>query len=124
MKTIIFLLAMIGLSANVVSAQEKTSSFKVYGKCGMCKARIEKAAKATPTSSITWDSKTQMAKVVYDPSKVSLDSVQKKIALAGHDTDKFMATDEAYNNLPGCCHYERMEMKTSSSGQQSHHHHN
>ncbi|MFA5818076.1 MAG: hypothetical protein WC854_02210 [Bacteroidales bacterium] len=27
------------------SAQQKTESFKVWGNCGMCKNRIEKAAK-------------------------------------------------------------------------------
>ncbi len=114
MKTIILLLAMIGLSAGIVSAQEKTSSFKVYGNCGMCKSRIEKAAKTAGISSIDWDTKTKIAKVVYDPSKVTLDSVQKKIALAGHDTELFMAEEKAYSSLPGCCRYERKKMTGDS----------
>lgn len=114
MKTIILLLALIGLSAGIVSAQEKTSSFKVNGNCGMCKSRIEKAAKTAGITSINWDAGTKIAKVVYDPSKVTLDSVQKKIALAGHDTELFIAGEKAYNGLPGCCRYERKKMTGDS----------
>ena len=32
----------------------------------------------------------------------------KRIALSGYDSDKFLAPDNAYNILPGCCHYDRV----------------
>jgi hypothetical protein len=36
-----------------------------------------------------------------------LETVQKAIAGAGHDTELFKAGDEMYNALPACCHYRK-----------------
>ena len=33
------------------------------------------------------------------------------IAKVEHDTDMHKATDEVYDNLPGCCKYERPKTK-------------
>ena len=33
--------------------------------------------------------------------------IQKKIAAVWVDTEKYSADDEVYNELPGCCLYER-----------------
>ncbi len=85
----------------------KTESFKVSGNCDMCKARIEKTVRAEGASNASWDARTQMLKVTYDPSRTSQDALSKKIALAGHDTEKYKAPDDVYAKLPGCCHYER-----------------
>jgi copper chaperone CopZ len=83
----------------------KTKTIKVSGNCGMCKARIEKAAKIDGVSKADWNKETKILTLVYDPSKVKSDDVQKKIASVGHDTEKFKADDKAYNALPGCCQY-------------------
>ena len=32
-----------------------------------------------------------------------------KIADIGHDTDKVKATEEQYQKLHGCCHYDRLK---------------
>jgi len=85
----------------------KTESFKVWGKCEMCKDRIEKTVKAEGVTNANWDSKTSMLTVTYDPSKTNKDALSKKLASVGHDTEKFKADDKVYNALPGCCHYER-----------------
>jgi copper chaperone CopZ len=85
----------------------KTESFKVWGKCEMCKARIEKTVKADGATSAAWDVKTQMLTVTYDPSKTNRDDLSKKLAAVGHDTEKYKAPDDVYAKLPGCCHYER-----------------
>jgi hypothetical protein len=85
----------------------KTESFKVSGKCGMCKDRIEKTAKEEGATTAAWDSKTQMLTVTFDPSKTNKDALSKKIASVGHDTEKYKAPDDVYENLPACCHYER-----------------
>ena len=82
-------------------------SFKVYGACGMCKARIEKAATIDGVTSAEWSQQTQMLTIVYDADRVSLDHVHKKIAASGHDTDKVRAEDDVYKALPACCRYER-----------------
>lgn len=85
----------------------KSETFKVFGKCDMCKARIEKTVKTDGVTEASWDVKTQMLTVTFDPSKTSKDAISKKLASVGHDTEKYKATDEAYSNLPGCCHYDR-----------------
>ena len=85
----------------------KTESFKVWGKCDMCKARIEKTVKVDGVTEASWDEKTQMLTVTFDPSKTGKDDRSKKLASVGHDTEKYKAPDDVYAKLPGCCHYER-----------------
>mgnify|MGYP003597435472 CR=1 FL=1 len=85
----------------------KTETFKVWGACGMCKTRIEKTVKTEGATAASWDSKTQLLTVTYNPAKTGKEALSKKLAAAGHDTEKFKAPDEVYNSLPGCCHYER-----------------
>lgn len=86
----------------------KTESIKVGGACDMCKARIEKAAKIEGVTKAEWNKETKILALTYNPSAVSSDEVQKKIAAAGHDTERFRADDKVYDKLPACCHYERM----------------
>lgn len=99
------------LFSSAVMAQEKSASFTVSGNCGMCKKSIEKAAKIPGVSSINWNSGKQLASVVFDSSKVSVDLIQRNIAAVGYDTEMFTAETEAYNALPGCCQYERVKPK-------------
>jgi periplasmic mercuric ion binding protein len=87
--------------------QPTTSEFKVYGECGMCKSRIEKAAKVDGVTSALWDKETKILKVEFLPSKVKVETIHKNIAKAGHDTEKMKADDATYNKLPECCKYER-----------------
>jgi len=91
------------------SVQQKTETLKVWGNCGMCRDRIESTVKAVGAASASWDSKTKLLAVSYDPSKMSLDALSKKIAAVGHDTEKYKAPDDVYAKLPGCCHYERVK---------------
>lgn len=87
---------------------QQTTSFRVEGSCGMCKSRIEESiTKLKGVHSASWDQETKMLKLEYSPSTITLDKIQKQIAKAGHDTEKFKASDEIYNNLPGCCQYRK-----------------
>jgi len=95
--------------ATIAGDTVKTESFKVWGECGMCKTRIEKTVKAEGATAASWDSKTQLLTVTYNPEKTGKEALSKKLAAAGHDTEKFKAPDEVYNSLPGCCHYERQK---------------
>jgi len=91
-----------------VMANNKTEKFKVYGNCGMCETRIEKAALGiNGVLSADWDKDTKIIKVVFDESKTDLEKIEKAIADVGHDTEKFSASNKTYDELPGCCHYER-----------------
>jgi copper chaperone CopZ len=117
MKTVKFFIALVLLMTTGVfalsqttpqkSGGPKTETFKVWGKCEMCKDRIEKTAKAEGATKASWDAKTSLLTVSYDPSKTSKDALSKKLASVGHDTEKYKADDKVYNALPACCHYER-----------------
>ncbi|HKI88455.1 MAG TPA: cation transporter [Draconibacterium sp.] len=109
MKTkVLSLVALFMLGAVAVFAGNKTEKFKVYGNCGMCEARIEKAAKSVDgVSKADWNKDTKMIEVSFDDSKTDVHKVEMAVAKVGHDTDMHKATDEAYNNLPSCCKYDR-----------------
>jgi copper chaperone CopZ len=85
----------------------KTEQVNVSGNCDMCKARIEKAARMEGVTKAEWNKNTRIMTVTYNPAVVTLDTVQKRVATSGHDTEKYKADDQVYNNLPACCHYER-----------------
>ena len=89
---------------------DDTATFKVYGNCEMCKKRIETALlKNKNIKQATWDVKSKMVTVVYNPHMITLDAIHQIVADAGHDTDKVKAKakDSVYKKLPSCCQYER-----------------
>jgi|APEBP8051073220_1049391.scaffolds.fasta_scaffold03584_2 hypothetical protein len=88
-------------------AQSKTESFQVSGNCGMCKTRIEKAAKDAGAASASWDKDTKQLTVTYESSLTNTAKIQQKLADVGHDNPGFKTTDDVYNKLPGCCKYDR-----------------
>jgi copper chaperone CopZ len=92
-------------SVNGTTVQTKTETLKVSGNCDMCKARIEKAAKIDGVTKAEWNKKDKMLTATFDPAKTNIDAIGKKIAAAGHDTEKAKATDAVYDKLPGCCQY-------------------
>ncbi len=106
-------------SAGVVHYE--TVTFKVYGNCEMCKKNIESALlKNTNIQKATWDVKTKMLTVLYDPHMISVDNIHKIVADAGYDTETVKATDSAYKKLPECCQYKREATKTNSKNEHSH----
>lgn len=88
-------------------AKKETASVQVLGNCGMCKNRIEKAAKDAGATKAVWDSNTRQLSVTFKSGAVSLESIQQQIAAVGHDAGNVKATDESYQKLPGCCKYDR-----------------
>ena len=84
-----------------------TETVKIYGNCGMCEKTIENAGTSKKVASVDWDKDTKMATLTYDATKTSKDEILKKIALAGYDSDYFLAPDDVYANLHGCCQYDR-----------------
>jgi len=85
----------------------KKDKIKVWGNCGTCKGKIEKAAKTAGATTAVWSEKTKILKVSYDPSSTGSEKIQKAIAAVGYDTQDFKGDDEAYNKLMDCCKYER-----------------
>lgn len=94
-------------TVNAQSKKMQTETFKVWGNCGMCEKTIEKALKIKGVSSADWNKETKMITVVYNPKKIDIRSIHKKIAGVGYDTELEKASDEVYNKLHGCCQYER-----------------
>ncbi len=99
---------LLSITINAQIKNAKTETVKVYGNCGMCKTKIEKAGSIKKVAKVDWNQETQMATLTYDASITNQDEILKRIALVGYDSDKFLAPEEVYNNLPGCCQYDRV----------------
>ena len=104
-----FLMTLLGaiFTLQVFAQKTQKATFKVWGNCSMCKKNIEDAAKTPGVSKAEWNKKTNMITVVYQPSKVKQADIEKKIAEAGYDTEKFKGDDKAYQALDECCQYDR-----------------
>src|SRR5688572_29461890 len=99
--------AFVAISSMAV-AQSKTETFKVSGNCGMCKNKIEKAAKEAGAKTASWDEDTKVITVTYKTSSTNTAKIQQKIAAVGYDNAGAKATTEAYDKLHGCCKYDRV----------------
>jgi periplasmic mercuric ion binding protein len=117
MKTLrIFpLVALLMAVSSLAFAQTKTETFKVSGNCGMCKNKIEKAAKEAGAKAATWDVEKKELTVTYNSSSTNTAKIQQKVADVGYDNVGFTATTESYNKLHGCCKYERTSSQTNEA---------
>ncbi len=110
MKYLVVIIALICSIGNTSFAQNKkdivTETIQVPGTCGMCKERIEKAAYISGVKRADWNKAEGLLTVTYKSSKVSIETIEKSIAKAGHDAGKEKALKDAYNNLPECCAYD------------------
>ena len=85
----------------------KKIKFQVNGVCEMCKNRIETALDVKGIRLADWNIKTKFCRVKFNSEVISENKIHQLIAKLGHDTSKCKATDEDYNNLYYCCHYNR-----------------
>ena len=110
LKSLMIAIIMLSSVAGIAqSKNQKTETVKISGNCGMCKSTIEKAGNMKNQSTIDWNKDTKMATISYDSLKTSKEEILKRVALAGYDSENFLAPDDTYANLPGCCRYERAE---------------
>ncbi len=113
MKTLSFITSFIIVitTAFTTHAQKTVAlqkeNIKVWGECGMCKKKIEKAAIDAGAATASWNEDNKVLIVGWNAGKANALKVQQAVAAAGYDTQAVPATAEAYNNLPGCCHYQR-----------------
>jgi hypothetical protein len=110
MKTvrIIPMTALLMAVAGITFGQKtKTETFKVSGNCGMCKTKIEKAAKEAGASYASWNVEKKEITVKYNSSSTNTGKIQQQIAAVGYDNAGAKATNDAYNKLHGCCKYDR-----------------
>lgn len=101
---LIFLFFSVGIYAqNALQTEE----ILVRGNCGMCKGNIENAIKKEKSAEGTWNIKTKVLKVNFDPSKTNLDKIMRRVAAAGYDNEIYTADDRDYRALASCCLYDR-----------------
>ena len=98
------------------SQKTKTDTFQVSGNCGMCEAKIEKAAKAAGATYAEWNKDTKVITVKYNSTSSNLAKIQKSIADVGYDNVGVKTTTEAYDKLHSCCKYDRTGVATTDSG--------
>lgn len=116
-------LAVMLMVSVIAFAGNKTEKFKVYGNCGMCETRIEKAAKGVEgVSKADWNKETKMIEVTLDDAKTDVHKVHMAIAKVGHDTEMHKAKNEVYDKLPDCCKYERKAKESTSESNEGHMH--
>lgn len=116
MRKLLFQLALMVQVFTACNAQIKniaTETVPIQGNCAMCAGTIEKAGSVKNVSLVNWDKDTKTAILTYDTLKTDRDEILKRIALAGYDSDQFLAPDEAYQNLPACCQYERVNKRAA-----------
>ena len=111
MKNIIVILVfLLGFAANAQEKKDKNAKYsvEVNGNCEMCKKRIEAAAYQTKgVKSANWDVATHQLDLIINEQKSSIGEVEKSVAKTGHDTQHVKATQADYEQLHGCCLYER-----------------
>jgi copper chaperone CopZ len=109
-KTVMAMVLLLSVAfANAQINNAKTGIVKIFGNCGMCEAKIEKAGNLANIAIVDWDKDSKLASITYDSAKTNQEEILKRIAFSGYDSEKILAPDEAYNKLPGCCQYERQE---------------
>lgn len=96
-------------SCNAQIKNAKTEIVKIYGNCEMCEKTIETAGNVKKVANVEWNKDSKMATITYNSIKTNQDEILKRIALAGYDSDKFLAPDDVYSKLAGCCQYERVK---------------
>ncbi len=86
----------------------ESTHFKVYGVCGMCQERIERAARSVKgVVNARWDVETQILTLKYRSGITDIPAIHEALVAVGHDTESRRARDEVYEQLHTCCKYER-----------------
>lgn len=87
----------------------KTETAKIEGNCEKCKKIIQDAAFKKGIAEADWNPDTKMAVFTFDSKQETLDAILKRVADAGFDNEKHLASEKAYASLPGCCKYDRLK---------------
>ena len=99
------LIIMLFLAATAVAQTEK-ATISVRGNCGMCKARIEKAAiKTKGVKYAVWQTDIEALTFIYNTKKTTVSQVSANIAAVGHEANGVAVIDSVYAALPMCCKY-------------------
>jgi len=136
------LIAIVGFSACKNQTEEKSDSsemvedqimqtvevtFGVRGNCGMCKKNIETAAMSVEgVSRAEWDIDRKKVTVAFNEDMITEKEIHIAIAASGYDTEGVTGSQDAYDDLPKCCQYDRemaMNLDEPIDGEEGKHHH-
>jgi copper chaperone CopZ len=114
-KTFGFLLATIMMAGMLFNPGEavaqnnvEESRITVLGNCGMCKTRIERAATSVRgVRNASWNQQEKKLTVSYRTDRTDLETIERAIAKAGHDTENFITDEKTHADLHQCCVYKR-----------------
>jgi copper chaperone CopZ len=107
LKIMVAIVVLLSTTMNAQIKNTKTEEVKISGNCGMCKKTIEKAGTIEDIVKVEWNKESKMATLTYDEAKTNKEEILKRVATAGYDSEFFKAKDKDYDNLPGCCQYDR-----------------
>ena len=92
-------------------SQTKSAKIVVDGVCMMCEERIEKKAIDVKGIKLAdWDLDNRVLKVVYNEKNITINEIHEFLGSIGHDTEKNIASDEAYSLLDPCCQYRDLQV--------------
>ena len=92
-------------------SQTKSAKIVVDGVCMMCEERIEKKAIDVKGIKLAdWNLDNRVLKVVYNERNITINEIHDFLVLIGHDTEKKIASDEAYSLLDPCCQYRDLQV--------------
>ena len=93
----------------VSNIESSDYSIGVKGNCGMCKYTIEQAVKDLNfVKDAEWGINSKILDVSFkDSENYNLEILNKAITNSGYETMNTTADQSAYDNLPGCCKYDR-----------------
>ena len=80
-------------------------TFTARGCCPTCEKYILESVQMEEVKSAQWDQHSEKVTLRFYTNAISAEMLQRTVAMAGYDTDLFMATDSVYLALPRCCHY-------------------
>jgi len=92
-------------------SQTKSAKIVVDGVCMMCEERIEKKAIDVKGIKLAdWNLDNRVLKVVYNEKKITINEIHEFLGSIGHDTEKKIASNEAYSLLDPCCQYRDLQV--------------
>ena len=92
-------------------SQTKSAKIVVDGVCMMCEERIEKKAIDVKGIKLAdWNLDNRVLKVVYNEKNITINEIHEFLESIGHDTEKKIASDEAYSLLDPCCQYRDLQV--------------
>ena len=80
-------------------------SFTAKGCCPTCEKFIITAVSSEDVKSVSWDQFEESLTVEFFTGSTTSFELQRRVALAGYDTDMYLAPDSVYLAMRACCRY-------------------